>query len=313
MPLDETETAVASLLATSLGEVSSHDLLDGGMIISHRQILGALKKLFMAGRIVCSRLDGVEIVLGNEADEPPRSQSLGRGTQTRRRAQASAQAQCRISRGWRRVLPGTGAETELEKLEARKELIRLLLDRSGVFFPELLGFQTFNADWPAWRSALAQMEWSGELISGYFVQSARYPQYLLPAALETFSAMEPLGWRILHSAGPASLCGFANGLFREVYPFPRQHGWLVTEDADWGLALGKQGRRVRINGRWTRERLLKAFEQARAWLRDQGRTGRRGYWIIQEIEMDGGDPAAQKGLLEAAGFRDEMGEWVLSG
>lgn len=312
IPDDESELRVIEKLAAGVGEVSSHDLVMALPGITHHRVLSILKKLFLSGCILCSRLDGVDVVLDQASNLQAVNHSMAAGTVGTRRNRAVARSMSRISRGWRWFSKTeAAASSTLEKLEVHKEWARLLLDRYGILFPELLIHQGFTIESALWRTALSQMEWSGELISGYFVKTARSPQYLLPAAIETFTQTDTMGWRVVHSSEPVSLCGFTAGLFRREFPFSRQFGWLIIENGEWGLAVWNKGKKVRINPLWPRERVQTALGIASNWQKKTGYFGSQGHWIITDVEHENRTGDELIDLMTAVGFQNEMGEWIL--
>jgi len=216
-----------------------------------------------------------------------------------------------ISRGWKHLVSKTFEEmTALERREAAREWIRQLLERYGLFFPELLQQEWTTVPWPELRRALSQMEWAGELISGYFVRGARSPQYISPQAAEMYCGREPMGWQVFHSSAPWSLCGYGGGLFRSSFPFSRQFGWLVCEDARWGVAVSENGRMMRFNPGWSEERLQTALHELIDWNKEN-RPFTGGQWILDRVQADAIDESKLFRLLEGAGFFREMDQWVM--
>lgn len=307
--LDPLEKDFDRVLQHSIGEFSSLDLLEQGLGSSHQQVLGLLRKFFFAGRIVCSQLEGVDVLLGRS--RPEGASSIGYMSGRRSRTLARTQFGYTVSRGWRRVRTELPEEpSPLEKHEAKKEWIRLLLDRYGVFFPEILQHEWTKYNGLELRSVLSQMEWAGELVSGYFVKAARMPQYLSADALHAFSQKCDSGWQVVHSACPASLCGYAHGLFRTSFPFSRHHGWLVCENGHWGIALQAGGKSLRMNPRWKAERLSRALIVLRDWAGSSAGIGQRGHWIIDQIEYRGQDSDRLAEMMKDAGFTREMNQWI---
>lgn len=309
--LEPLQQEFARLIDNSIGELSSGDLLQQGLTGSHSEVLSGLRKLFFSGRIVCSQLDGVETLLAADGQK-----SSGNGPLAARNRFGAKRLRLHpfgpISRGWRKAAATVPQVlSPLERQEAVKEWLRLLLERYGLFFPELLQHESAPAPWPELRTALAQMEWAGELISGHFVRGARYPQYLTVPALDLFSSRESSGWQLMHSAEPSSLCGYQYGLFRHSFPFSRHFGWLVCENGRWGLAIGNRGRKIRFNPHWQTEQLAIALDMGKQWLGKGRRFGPVGQWIVDEVQADGIEPAKMTALLKEAGFCQEMNQWVL--
>jgi ATP-dependent Lhr-like helicase len=107
----------------------------------------------------------------------------------------------------------------LETEERRKERVRLLLDRYGILFRELL-----QKEWPALRwsavfRALRIMELSGEAVSGVFFHGIPGPQFISQKAFHRLQQRLPedvIYW--MNSIDPASLCGIPMDSLRGTLP-----------------------------------------------------------------------------------------------
>jgi ATP-dependent Lhr-like helicase len=96
----------------------------------------------------------------------------------------------------------------LETEERRKGRVRLLLDRYGILFRELLQRELPALGWSSVFRSLRIMELSGEVLAGYFFVGIPGPQFISPEAfrrLQRALPAEPVFW--LNAADPASLCG----------------------------------------------------------------------------------------------------------
>ncbi len=109
---------------------------------------------------------------------------------------------------WQRV-PGLPREEGLlESEEKRKDRVRLLLERYGVLFRELLQHELPPFRWAGIFRALRLMELSGEVLTGYFFEGVPGPQFVSHEALRLLrrkGSEEAVYW--LCAADPASLCG----------------------------------------------------------------------------------------------------------
>ncbi len=140
-----------------------------------------------------------------EAAQPLRS------TSGRRRAGRAA-----FSR-WKSSLPAQGnwfllSEPEEADLvgeeERNRDRVRLLLDRYGVLFRELLLREEAPLRWAALFRTLRLMELSGEVLAGYFFKGIPGPQFASPRAFRELSQTLPedaVYW--ISATDPASLCG----------------------------------------------------------------------------------------------------------
>lgn len=107
----------------------------------------------------------------------------------------------------------------IESLERDKERVRILLDRYGVLFRELLGREPIGYRWRDLFKALRIMELSGEILSGVFFDSIPGLQF---ASHEAFRRLKkewkgrPVYW--LNAVDPASLCGAGLEAFKNSLP-----------------------------------------------------------------------------------------------
>ena len=114
----------------------------------------------------------------------------------------------------------TPLDDPLDKLEANKERVRLLLDRYGWINRDLVNRERLpvgsggNAQgfW-RWRDAfgaLRIMELAGEVTMGHFVQDADTPQFSTPASINAMSAnLRGAEHFWLAATDPLSPCGLA--------------------------------------------------------------------------------------------------------
>ncbi len=150
-------------------------------------------------------------------------EALRRGLQTRFRPATVHATHRPIGRRrafdrWRATRPFAGAWYELpppfdsadplDREEANKERVRVLLDRYGVLFRELLDQEPPHIRWGALFRTLRLMELSGEVVAGQFFDGIHGPQFAAPDAFRTLQsglAADAIYW--LNAADPASLCG----------------------------------------------------------------------------------------------------------
>ncbi len=110
-------------------------------------------------------------------------------------------------------------EDLLEREELRKDRARLLLDRYGILFRELL-----QKEWPALRwsnvfRALRIMELSGEVMAGIFFHGIPGPQFISHRAFRRLQRKLPeevIFW--INATDPASLCGIQLESVRRMLP-----------------------------------------------------------------------------------------------
>tara|TARA_R110002072_G_scaffold64_5_gene349 strand:- start:17626 stop:21972 length:4347 start_codon:yes stop_codon:yes gene_type:complete len=108
---------------------------------------------------------------------------------------------------WHQIRYPTSPEELLETEERNKERVRLLLDRYGILFRELLLREQPDFRWQKLFRSIRLMELAGELYSGYFFTSIPGPQFVSPAALTALSSATLRQTFWLNATDPISLCG----------------------------------------------------------------------------------------------------------
>lgn len=124
-----------------------------------------------------------------------------------------------FSGNWHLVPRPEPPEDLLETEERRKDRVRLLLDRYGILFRELL-----QKEWPAlrWSSlfrTLRIMELSGEVMAGLFFDGIPGPQFISHRAFRRLQRNLPedsVYW--MNATDPASLCGVQLESIRGMLP-----------------------------------------------------------------------------------------------
>ncbi len=109
---------------------------------------------------------------------------------------------------WMRIPWPKREEDFLERAERGKERVRVLLDRYGIIFRELLQNELPAFGWRGIFSALRLMELSGEVLTGYFFQGVPGPQFISHEAFRMLQGkfpVESIYW--ICATDPASACG----------------------------------------------------------------------------------------------------------
>jgi ATP-dependent Lhr-like helicase len=98
--------------------------------------------------------------------------------------------------------------------ERKKERVRILLDRYGILFRDLLQKEAPPFRWSALFRTLRIMELSGEVSAGCFFEGIKGPQFISPHAFRALQGGLPdEEVYFLNALDPASLCGLgADGL-----------------------------------------------------------------------------------------------------
>ena len=117
-------------------------------------------------------------------------------------------------------LPVPEQETGLiEEEEIKKDRVRLLFDRYGIIFKELLSKELPEFGWKALFRSLRLMELSGEILSGYFFRGLPGPQFISRRAFQMLTDFEP-GKDIycINAMDPVSMCGIQVDYFKGALP-----------------------------------------------------------------------------------------------
>jgi ATP-dependent Lhr-like helicase len=107
----------------------------------------------------------------------------------------------------------------VEREERSKERARLLLDRYGLVFKELLQNESPPFRWSSVFRALRLMELSGEVMTGYFFEGIPGPQFISHEALRMLNRELPenaIYW--MSAVDPGSLCGISLEGLKEKLP-----------------------------------------------------------------------------------------------
>jgi ATP-dependent Lhr-like helicase len=124
------------------------------------------------------------------------------------------------------------SEDLLENMERKKDRVRLLLDRHGILFRELLQRELPALSWSNLFRSLRIMELSGEVLAGYFFQGIPGPQFISPRAFHRLQRSLPedkVYW--INAADPASLCGTQLETLKGILPPRLSSTHLVYQGA----------------------------------------------------------------------------------
>jgi ATP-dependent Lhr-like helicase len=120
---------------------------------------------------------------------------------------------------WSRLPAPERDDDPIESLERAKERVRLLLDRYGLLFRELLQNEPPAFGWSTIFRALRLMELSGEVLAGYFFKGIPGPQFISHEAFRVLQRPLPeeaVYW--VAGNDPASLCGIRLEAFKGRLP-----------------------------------------------------------------------------------------------
>ena len=110
-------------------------------------------------------------------------------------------------------------DSPIDREEKSKDRVRLLLDRYGLVFRELLMREDPLFQWKLVFRSLRLMELSGEVISGYFFEGISGPQFMSPKSFRELQPTLPehvIYW--LNATDPASCCGLGLDGLKQTLP-----------------------------------------------------------------------------------------------
>jgi ATP-dependent Lhr-like helicase len=149
-----------------------------------------------------------------------------------------------FSGNWQLINAPASETDPLTALEEDKERARLLLDRYGVLTREIANREGGRLRWARLFRALAMMELAGEIVSGYFFEGLSGPQFITPAALQSFNRLDQASpmtfW--LNASDPASPSGL--GLGDPALPQRRPQNYLSYLDDELALVVENGGSRL---------------------------------------------------------------------
>lgn len=135
----------------------------------------------------------------------------------------------------------------IEQEERRKDRVRILLDRYGILFREILFREAPFFRWKDVFRTLRIMELSGEILSGCFFQGIPGPQFISPAAfriLQQPSTEKNVFW--LNAVDPASLCGIPLDSLRGRFPKRVEGNYLVFRAQELVMTVQRKGRQLKF-------------------------------------------------------------------
>ena len=149
---------------------------------------------------------------------------------------------------WRPVPRPEPPDDLLETEELRKDRARLLLDRYGVLFRELLQREWPGLRWSSVFRALRIMELSGEVMAGIFFNGVPGPQFISHRAFRRLQRKLPADivyW--INATDPASLCGIQLDSIRGILPARVATTHLVYRGNQLMVVSKRNGRDLKFN------------------------------------------------------------------
>lgn len=187
-------------------------------------------------------------------------------------------------------------EDLIDAEETRKDRVRLLLDRYGILFRELLGREAEGFQWRTLFRTLRLMELSGELYSGYFFEDIPGPQFISPAAFRRLQQLDPaeVGIFWLCAQDPISPCGLPLESLKGGLPRRVGSNHLVYRGSDCILISQRLGKDIEIRIKPDDDDLVSALSVFEHLLNRQFQPLNR-----ITIESINGEPASHSDYLES--------------
>ena len=180
---------------------------------------------------------------------PQRPSHRGRLSSRPNRSMISKLRGARPSEGQWFRLPSVRAEEEgIEFEEIKKDRVRLLLDRYGLLFRELLWKESPDFSWKKLFRTMRLMEFSGELTTGYFFEGIPGPQFTSPTSLQRLRSgvsKDRIYW--INASDPASLCGLGVNRLRPKFPKRISSNHLVFKGTDLVIVSAGYAKRLTIH------------------------------------------------------------------
>lgn len=152
-----------------------------------------------------------------------------------------------FSGNWRLLRTRDFEDDLLSREERKKEQVRLLLDRYGILFRELLARELPAFRWSRIFRSLRLMELSGEVLSGYFFTDVPGPQFMSHQAFHRLQRKLPedkIFW--INATDPISLCGVALPAFKGEFPKRTPTTHLVYRGSEIVVISQRHGKSLTI-------------------------------------------------------------------
>ena len=179
------------------------------------------------------------------------SHAMGRGAVRRfrrNRPELHAALATGTMGNWRLINPPVPPDGLVESEELVKDRVRLLLDRYGILFRQLLDREMPLFQWPLIFRALRLMELAGEISAGYFFRGISGMQFVsnaMLALLRDGTPDESVFW--INAMDPASLCGLKIDAIKGRLPQRVASTHLVYIGRQLTMVSRRNGKTIDIN------------------------------------------------------------------
>ncbi|MBU2455097.1 MAG: DEAD/DEAH box helicase, partial [Proteobacteria bacterium] len=141
-------------------------------------------------------------------------------------------------------------EDLLEREEINKDRVRLLLDRYGILFRELLLKESPQFRWLNLFRSLRIMEMTGEILAGHFFKDIPGPQFMSQKAFRILQTkFSDDGIYFMNAIDPASVCGLPIPAVKKKFPKRLSNTYLVFKGPTVMLVCHKNGKELLIHAK----------------------------------------------------------------
>jgi ATP-dependent helicase Lhr and Lhr-like helicase len=230
-------------------------VLERGSKLDATELNRRLWSAVWQGRVSNDTFSALRRGIASRFEIPPAAQP-GRGASGRslaaRRTGRSAFQRRRAARpgigNWYMVPYPSVSDDPIDAQERNKDRVRLLLDRYGIVFRELLARERPMLQWRSLFRTLRVMELSGEVQAGYFFQGIQGLQFVSTRAFNLLRRDLPLDavyW--LNALDPVSPCGLGLEALQPDLPRRLPGCHLVYHGKNLVVVSRQQGRRLDIH------------------------------------------------------------------
>ena len=209
------------------------------------EIVGRLWTLAWRGRVSCDGFAAVRQGAAAGFRAEPVAVEGGPARPARRTRFDRWRGSRPLSGAWYRLGALEPPGDALEREELHRDRARLLLDRYGLLFRELLARELPGLRWRDLFRTLRLMELAGEVIGGSFVQGIPGVQFISPSALRRLREELPedrVFW--VNAADPASVCGLGLADLESPRRVPGTH--LAYQGSRPAVISEARGKRLQI-------------------------------------------------------------------
>jgi len=194
--------------------------------------------------------------------------------------------------------PGLLSHTHSDFIEAEelnKDRVRLLMDRYGILFRELLLKELPQFRWPQIFRSLRLMELTGEILAGHFFKEISSLQFMSPKAFRRLKANLPKDKiYFLNATDPASACGLPIPKLKQMLPKRLSNTHLVFKGRELKLVSLRNGKELIIHAQPEDESLTEYLSSLNHLLNREFKPQSK-----IAIEKINGDSASKSPYLDA--------------